>query len=210
MLLQPTLQFRDGQAAVTKELQDFAGTLGIKKKQVAGAVDKAYRAQMVFQQKLLKAGHDALQTLQENDELGIVIVGRGYNIYDRGVNLAIPTKLRDYYGVNVIPMDFLPMEGVRISDMIPNMYWNYGTRILQAAKIVSQHPNLHIIYITNFKCGPDSYIKQYVRQVSGGRPFLSLQFDGHSNDAGFMTRCEAYLDSKGFLRWWKRQEAAAV
>jgi len=29
---------------------------------------------------------------------------------------------------------------------------------------------------------------------------LVLQFDGHSNDAGFITRCEAYLDSKGFLR----------
>jgi hypothetical protein len=37
---------------------------------------------------------------------------------------------------------------------------------------------------------------------------LSLQFDGHSNDAGFLTRCEAYLDSKGFLRWWKRQQIA--
>ena len=29
---------------------------------------------------------------------------------------------------------------------------------------------------------------------------LVLQFDGHANDAGFITRCEAYLDSKGFLR----------
>ena len=36
-----------------------------------------------------------------------------------------------------------------------------------------------------------------------GRPFLVLQFDGHSNDAGMMTRCEAYLDSKGFLSAWE-------
>ena len=35
-----------------------------------------------------------------------------------------------------------------------------------------------------------------------GKPFLSLQFDGHGNDAGILTRCEAYLDSKGMLRWW--------
>jgi len=33
-----------------------------------------------------------------------------------------------------------------------------------------------------------------------GKPSLILQFDGHSNDAGFLTRCEAYLDSKGLLR----------
>jgi predicted nucleotide-binding protein (sugar kinase/HSP70/actin superfamily) len=142
--------------------------------------------------------------------LGIVIVGRGYNIYDPGVSLSIPRKLRDYYGVNVIPMDFLPLKGVVISDVNRNMYWSYGKKILQAARIVAEHPNLHIIYITNFKCGPDSYIKQFVREASGGKPFLTLQFDGHSNDAGFITRCEAYLDSKGFLRWWKRQGAAIL
>jgi predicted nucleotide-binding protein (sugar kinase/HSP70/actin superfamily) len=78
---------------------------------------------------------------------------------------------------------------------------------LQAAKIVGQHANLHIIYITNFKCGPDSYIKHYI-QNAAGKPYLVLQFDGHSNDAGVITRCEAYLDSKGFLRWWKSAPAA--
>jgi predicted nucleotide-binding protein (sugar kinase/HSP70/actin superfamily) len=212
MLLQPTIQFRDGKAAVTKKLQEWSMgmPIRIKKKQVAHAVDMAYEAQMDFQQKLVEAGRKALKTLLELDELGIVVVGRSYNIYDPGVSLSIPRKLRDYYGVNVIPMDFLPLEGVDISSLNSNMYWDYGRRILQAAKIVAQYPNLHILYITNFKCGPDSYVKQFVREASGGKPFLSLQFDGHSNDAGFMTRCEAYLDSKGFLRWWKRQRAAAM
>jgi predicted CoA-substrate-specific enzyme activase len=210
MLLQPTIHFREGQEAVTGELQDFAGKFNIGKRQVSEAVDKAYKAQREFDNKLVEAGRDSMRILEESDELGIVVVGRGYNIYDPGVNLGIPRKLRDYYGVNVIPMDFLPLKGVEISDVSKNMYWNYGKKILQAAKIVSQNPNLHIIYITNFKCGPDSYIKQYVREASGDKPFLSLQFDGHSNDAGFMTRCEAYLDSKGFLRWWKRQEAAVL
>jgi len=63
----------------------------------------------------------------------------------------------------------------------------------------SEHPNMHIIYITNFKCGPDSFIKHFLRDVAGV-PFLVLQFDGHGNDAGYLTRCEAYLDSKGLLR----------
>jgi hypothetical protein len=85
------------------------------------------------------------------------------------------------------------------------MYWNYGRKILQVARYVGAHDNLHIIYLNNFKCGPDSYIKPYIKQASG-RPFLSLQFDEHQNDAGAMTRCEAYLDSKGFLRWWSQQD----
>ena len=43
-------------------------------------------------------------------------------------------------------------------------------------------------------------------RTASGKPFLSLQFDEHQNDAGAMTRCEAYLDSKGFLRWWSQPE----
>jgi hypothetical protein len=59
--------------------------------------------------------------------------------------------------------------------------------------------DLHLIYISNFKCGPDSYLKSFLDDACG-KPSLVLQFDGHSNDAGYITRCEAYLDSKGFLR----------
>ncbi len=58
--------------------------------------------------------------------------------------------------------------------------------------------NLHLVYFTNFKCGPDSYIKHFVRDAVGA-PYLTLQFDDHGNDAGIMTRCEAYLESKGLL-----------
>ncbi|MGQ9609771.1 MAG: acyl-CoA dehydratase activase [bacterium] len=206
-ILRPTIHFRDGKEVVTKELQDFAKNLGFDKGKVKKAVDEAYSSQISFQKKIVQLGQEALDAIVDNDELGIVIVGRAYNIYDAGVNLGIPRKLREYYGVNVIPFDFLPLEGVDISDVNSNMYWNYGKKILQAAKIVGKYPNLHIIYITNFKCGPDSYIKQFIRKASG-KPFLTLQFDGHSNDAGFITRCEAYLDSKGFLRWWKRQQLA--
>jgi predicted nucleotide-binding protein (sugar kinase/HSP70/actin superfamily) len=88
------------------------------------------------------------------------------------------------------------------------MYWSYGRRILAAARLSAARPTMHIIYITNFKCGPDSFIKQYIKEASG-RPFLTLQFDGHANDAGALTRCEAYLDSKGVLRWWSREAAAS-
>jgi predicted nucleotide-binding protein (sugar kinase/HSP70/actin superfamily) len=81
------------------------------------------------------------------------------------------------------------------------MYWSSGRRILAAAKVAGRTPSLHLVHITNFKCGPDSYIKHFLGSACG-KPFLSLQFDGHGNDAGFLTRCEAYLDSKGILRWW--------
>jgi len=202
-LLHPTIHFRDGMEGIKKELRQFTKQFGISRKQTDKAVEAGYEAQRKFQEKLHKAGQEALEILEMTGELGIVLVGRPYNIYDSGANLDVAKKLRDYYGVNVIPMDFLQPDDIDISDINANMFWNYGRKILQVAKIVKEYPNLHIIYITNFKCGPDSYIKHFVKEASQ-KPFLTLQFDGHSNDAGMITRCEAYLDSKGFLRWWKR------
>jgi len=126
-----------------------------------------------------------------------VLAGRGYNIYDRGVNCDIPRKLRHRYGANVIPLDFLVTGREPVAD--DNMFWISGRKILEAARVTASKPNLHMVYITNFKCGPDSYIKHFAREAAGA-PLLILQFDGHGNDAGYMTRCEAYLDSKGILR----------
>jgi predicted nucleotide-binding protein (sugar kinase/HSP70/actin superfamily) len=111
----------------------------------------------------------------------------------------VPRKLRETYGVNVLPWDFLPVEDEDIRQTNPNMFWSSGQRILAAGRLVARTPGLHIIFITNFKCGPDSFIKHFLR-LAAGSPFLTLQFDGHGNDAGYMTRCEAYLDSKGILR----------
>ncbi|GAB4252935.1 MAG: hypothetical protein Kow00122_10770 [Thermoleophilia bacterium] len=204
--LTPTLHFRRGPAAIKASLRALMKPFGLGAKTVDAAVDNAYAAQSEFRATLLRAGATALATLEERGEMGIVLIGRPYNLYDAGVNMDIPAKLRRYYGVNVIPMDFLPLWSVETRDVTPNMFWNYGRKILQAAKVVAERPYLHIIYITNFKCGPDSYIKHFVQGASG-QPFLTLQFDEHTNDAGAMTRCEAYLDSKGFLRWWTRETA---
>ncbi len=199
-VLCPTVHFRFGRKHVEKELNEFAKSmLNINGNRSRKALDAAYAAQDAFNAEMEKAGMDALERIEKTGEPGIILVGRGYNLYDRSVNCDIPRKLRTLYGINVIPMDFLPLDDENILDVNDNMYWNSGRRILQAAKIAQRYPNLHVVYITNFKCGPDSYIKSFLDDATG-KPSLILQFDGHSNDAGFITRCEAYLDSKGFLR----------
>jgi predicted nucleotide-binding protein (sugar kinase/HSP70/actin superfamily) len=87
------------------------------------------------------------------------------------------------------------------------MFWNYGRKILAASKFVSSKPYLQMIYFTNFKCGPDSFIKHFA-PLACRKPYLTLQLDEHGADAGTMTRVEAYLDSKGFLRWWSQERTA--
>ncbi len=208
-ILHPTIHFRRGPEFVTRTLSEFMKPFGIPPRRTAAAVQKAYAAQSRFRAALLQAGSEALDQLAAHNELGLVLIGRPYNLYDPGMNMDIPAKLRRLYGANVIPLDFLPLWNEETRDVTLNMFWNYGRKILQATKIAARNPNLHLIYITNFKCGPDSYIKQFMRAAAGS-PFLVLQFDEHSNDAGAMTRVEAYLDSKGFLRSWTRAKGGRV
>jgi predicted CoA-substrate-specific enzyme activase len=197
--ISPQVHFSDGQAAVTRELVRFFRSMGLKRSKIRSASAAAFEAQADFKQKCLTAGAKALETLKQTGRRGVVLVGRPYNLHDPGVNLSVARKLRQFYGVDCIPQDFLPTHNVDISEVNANMFWSLGRHVLAAAKIVGENPNLDIIYITNFKCGPDSFVKHFTRPAAG-KPFLTLQFDGHSNDAGIMTRCEAYLDSKGILR----------
>ncbi len=197
----PTLHFQLGPAQIKKALAETMSRIGVTRRSSDRAVDAAYTAQREFQDRLLAAGRRALAALDASGEPGLVLAGRGYNLYDRGVNCDIPRKLRHRYGANVIPLDFLVTGREPVADSA-NMYWISGRKILEAAHAAAARPNLHLVYITNFKCGPDSYIKHFARQAAGA-PLLILQFDGHGNDAGYMTRCEAYLDSKGILRCYQ-------
>lgn len=195
----PTIYFRLGHDHVKEQLHNYYSQFHVTRSASNAAVDLAFAAQARFTEQLLAAGHQACAVLEKTGEPAILLVGRPYNIYDRAGNCDVSRKLRDLYGVNVLPLDFLPLDETGVDDLHPNMFWNSGRRILAAGRFARNHPNLHIIYITNFKCGPDSFVKHFLRDVAVS-PFLILQFDGHGNDAGYLTRCEAYLDSKGMLR----------
>ena len=198
----PTLHFQLGPEQVKKALAETMRRLGIHRRASDRAVEAAYREQRQFQAHLLEAGRRALAALEQTGEPGLILAGRPYNIYDRGVNCDVPRKLRHRYGANVIPLDFLVTGSDAEVPADNNMFWSSGRKILEAARVAASRANLHLIYITNFKCGPDSYIKHFAREAAGA-PLLILQFDGHGNDAGYMTRSEAYLDSKGILRCYQ-------
>jgi predicted nucleotide-binding protein (sugar kinase/HSP70/actin superfamily) len=204
-ILAPTVHFRLGEGHVARDLVPLGQALGARRAQTLRAVAAGFAAQRRFQTAIEELGRQALAALEAHNQPGIIMVGRPYNIHDRAVNLDIPGKLRDSYGINVLPLDCLPLGSVDIRDVNDNMYWHSGRRILAAGKFAASRSHLHLIHITNFKCGPDSYIKHFLGSANG-KPFLSLQFDGHGNDAGFLTRCEAYLDSKGMLRWWRHSQ----
>ena len=74
------------------------------------------------------------------------------------------------------------------------MYWYYGQQDVKSAQFIKNEDNIYVTYITNFSCAPDSFILHYIKWAMGQKPFLVLELDSHSADAGVDTRVEAFLD----------------
>jgi len=190
-LLTPVVNMERGEDYLLKEIHRCLKPFHISKGAIKKALVKAKEAQQEFINSIKKRGREILEDFHEKI---IVIVGRSYNAFDSGVNLEIPRKLANL-GILAIPMDYLPIEDIDISRIWSNMYWRSGQNILRTAEIIRKDPRLFALYIGNFSCGPDSFIHRYFKEAMAGKPFLQIEIDEHSADAGVITRCEAFLDS---------------
>lgn len=165
--------------------------LGFSEARAARAFAEAREAFETMRSEMLDLGREFLRSLRP-DEIGIVLFGRPYNAFSRFGNMGIPHKFASR-GYRVIPHDFLPLEELG-GETLPQMFWATGQGIMQAAGYVRNTPNLFGAFITNFSCGPDSFITGYFRDIMGQKPSLTLEIDAHTADAGIDTRIEAFMD----------------
>ncbi len=193
-LLMPALNFRYFGKVLNKELSDFMwDKFKIPKKKTVDAIMKADRLQTQFERNLELRGKEVLDNLPDDKE-SVVIIGRPYNTGDPALNMNLIEKLINL-DVIPIPTDFLPLSGERITKDYHQMYWPNGQDILAAARIIGRDNKLHAVYMGNYRCGPDSFLSHFVIEEMAGKPYLELEIDEHSADAGLITRCEAFLDS---------------
>lgn len=189
-IISPVINFSRGYHAAIKDFEQIAVSLG--KSAVAGrrSFRKASKKLEMMLKEFKQIGRQTLEALDKNDECAIVLFGRPYNAFAGEANLNIPHKFASR-AVTVIPHDFLPAERY---PSYHHMYWGLGQQIIKGARLVKNHPNLFGAYITNFSCGPDSFLLSYFREIMGSKPSLTLELDSHSADAGINTRIDAALD----------------
>jgi len=192
-LIAPSLDFKRGLDYIAREMKAELKGFGTGMSKIKAALRKGSAAQEAFYGRTTARGKEFLDSLGQEGR-AIALISRPYNGCDPGLNLDLPDKLRDL-GVVAMPIDFLPLAEVDINGDWPNMYWRSGQRVLQAAELVRSDPRLNALYITNYGCGPDSFLTKFFREVMGDKPYLQLEVDEHSADAGAITRCEAFLDS---------------
>uniref|UniRef100_A0A7V4JQG8 CoA activase n=1 Tax=Thermodesulfobacterium geofontis TaxID=1295609 RepID=A0A7V4JQG8_9BACT len=191
-LIHPVLHLGRRGIVLNEEIKNLAYLLGEPIDKVKKAWKIGEEAQKDFHYFLKQRGKEILENFK--DQIILVIVGRPYNAFDPGANLGIHYKIRKL-GLVGLPIDMLPLEEVEDLSFLEGMYWEYGQRFLLAAHIIRKTPNLFPIYFTNFSCGPDSFIEHFFEDLLGEKPFIEIEVDEHSAEAGIVTRLEAFVDS---------------
>ncbi len=207
-ILSPVIDFSQGYDNAEDTFVSMAKNLGVGKNKARLAYRKALSVQQTVFDEMKEKGGEVLAELEANpDVIAIVILGRPYNAFVSEAHMGIPNKFASR-GVKVIPFEFLPLKDEPADS---RMFWSAGQSILKGASYIKKHPQLFGCYITNFSCGPDSFLIGYFRNLMGEKPSLTLELDSHVADAGLETRIEAFMDIiKSYRELDKRVRAADV
>ena len=202
-VLSPIVHLKYDPATLALELgQQLTKKIGRSRSKIKKALYYALERQGRFINEIYQKGREIMDT-HDPQNLLVVVTGRPYNLYDERLNLKLGHNLAKI-GVTALPMDFLDVSNVDLSDF-PAMYWGLGAQILRTAKFIKNHPNYFGLHITNFSCGADSFIEHFYKYIMGDKPYLILELDEHSAVAGVMTRLEAYKNViENSMQEWNR------
>jgi predicted CoA-substrate-specific enzyme activase len=186
-LLSPLLDFSNGYAASPALIDMAVSELGqdrdLAERQWAAAV----RAQMAAEDALRNLGQVALQQVMAAGKPAIVLAGHSYNAFTPEGSQSVGKKLSSM-GVAAIPADCL------VATAAGPTSWHFANQILNAVATVKQHPNLFLLCVSNFSCTIDAFTQSMIGAEMGSKPYLILEIDAHTADAGVQTRLEAFLD----------------
>ncbi|NLN62750.1 MAG: activase [Myxococcales bacterium] len=190
-ILRPLIAFGKDWEESLPAFEDMAVQLGRTREQGAEAYRKGIAEYTRFLDAYRAYGDQVLEAIKNDpDNIYVCLLGRPYNAFTRDANMGIPRKFISN-NVSVVPFDMIYHGD---DEIFPNMYWYYGQQDMKAVRQTARIPNLYPTWVSNFSCAPDSFMLHYLRWMMGQKPYLVLEIDSHSADAGIDTRIEAFLD----------------
>jgi activator of 2-hydroxyglutaryl-CoA dehydratase/predicted nucleotide-binding protein (sugar kinase/HSP70/actin superfamily) len=192
--LDPILNLDDKKLFTLQMFQTWAPILGLSEEENERAVEVGYKAFEDFDRGVRKRAREVLDSLERENRLGIVMLGRVYH-HDPGLNHEIMEEFQKL-GYPVFSQSLLPTdedlldrlfgEEVRsgaithaldIRDVWKNAYSASTNQKIWAAKFTARHPNLVALEMSNFKCGHDAPIYSVIEDIieNSGTPYFSFK-----------------------------------
>ncbi len=163
-------------------------------------ISSAYEKATVFKQSCLEKFRKRYreETAGKN-EMHVVFLGRPYTMLDESMNKRIPAVFESL-GIKAFYQDMLSSGDNILSPIAPllrEFHWHYAAQILEASRIVAASKDAYPVFVTSFRCSPDSFVIEYFKKImeSHGKPYLILQLDEHDSNVGYETRIEAAVRS---------------
>ncbi|MCE7733973.1 MAG: hypothetical protein GPJ54_03785 [Candidatus Heimdallarchaeota archaeon] len=185
--ISPTMNFLDGYENCNAMIDIIVDKFDFRKDFVKQAYQKAVNEQLRIENEMRILGSQALAKSKETNSPAIILVGRSYNAFPNETSQSIGRKLASK-GIITIPYDCLGDQKNSETS------WYFSNLILDAARLTEKHDNLFLLYISNFGCNIDTFTQEYLRSEIGTKPYLKLDIDSHTADAGTQTRIEAFLE----------------
>ena len=176
------------------ELDDFK-EYNFTKKEVKEAVEKAQREYKKCKKDIHNKGKEALEYINKNNKIGIVLAGRPYHV-DPEINHGIDTLITSL-GMCVLTEDSvsdksIPKRPLRVVDQ-----WMFHSRLYAAADFVGKHDNLELVQINSFGCGIDAVTTDQVEDIlqSFGKMYTLIKIDEVNNLGAVRIRLRSLLAS---------------
>jgi predicted CoA-substrate-specific enzyme activase len=193
------IDFSEGYDASDALVDLAAREFGIPEARAREAYRAAVDAQLEAERAMRAMGRRALQKAVAQGEPAIILVGRSYNAFSPQASQSVGKKLASM-GVTAVPCDCLEPATPGPTP------WKFANMILNAASLAKRHSNLFLLYVSNFSCTLDSFTQAQLCSELGSKPYLMLEIDSHTADAGVQTRLEAFLD---IIRNYRENRAEA-
>ena len=200
-LLSPVLDFSDGYAASSTLVEMAVSELGLAREFAERQWSTAVRAQTQAEFDLLQLGQTALEQTIAAAKPTIILSGHSYNAFTPEGSQSVGKKLSSM-GVTAIPADCLSPAGAGPTS------WHFANQVMNAVNVVKQNPNLFLLCVSNFSCTIDAFTQAMLTAEMGSKPYVILEIDAHTADAGVQTRLEAFLDIVGNYRAGQSRRAS--
>jgi predicted nucleotide-binding protein (sugar kinase/HSP70/actin superfamily) len=142
------------------------------------AFRRAEAAQAEYRARVLAEGARVIEEARRAGRSFIVILGRPYHV-DARINHHIPGIVSSM-GVDVITEDAVPMDSTAVLVGPCGLaQWSYTNRIYHAARWAAEQPDVEVVQLNSFACGPDAFSLPEVREIltSHGKGHTVIRID---------------------------------
>ena len=196
-VLTPLVHYLYGPLRIKMELYRMLRSI-TKSKITFHQVSSAYGKACEFKRSsLLRLKEIYERESQKADHIHVVLLGRPYTVLSRFMNKGIP-EIFASLGIRVFFQDMLPSKrrNIRpVKRLLEEIHWHYASEIIKATQVIAQTEGAYPVFLTSFKCSPDSFIIDDMKKImeSYEKPYLILQLDEHDSSLGYETRIEAAI-----------------